>query len=90
MLVIKKIDNELGTVSFVNNKQKKAYDALQIQRGKTMGQVIISFVRNVKMFQDLKLLPTSFNIDLIDDGSGMEETLLKHKASWRKASWHKS
>lgn len=90
MLVIKKIDNELGTVSFVNNKQKKAYNALQIQRGKTMGQVIISFVRNVKMFQDLKLLPTSFTIDLIDDGSGMEETLLKCKASWRKASWHKS
>lgn len=90
MLVIKKIDNELGTVSFVNNKQKKAYNALQIQRGKTMGQVIISFVRNVKMFQDLKLLPASFNIDLIDDSSGMEETRLKRKASWHKASWHKS
>lgn len=37
------------------------------------------------MFQDLKLLPTSFNINLIDDGSGMEETLLKRKASWHKS-----
>lgn len=37
------------------------------------------------MFQDLKLLPTTFNIDLIDDGAGMEETLLKHKASWHKS-----
>lgn len=52
---------------------------------KDFGASYTSFARNVKTFQDLNLMPTLFNIDQLDNGSGMEETLLKHRASWHKS-----
>ena len=68
--------------------QQQTKESLQCpakSKRKDYGARYISFARNVKIFQDLKLLPSSFNIDCIDDGSGMEETLLKRKASWHKS-----
>ena len=68
--------------------QQQTKESLQCpakSKRRDYGAGYISFARNVKIFQHLKLLPSSFNIDCIDDGSGMEETLLKRKASWHKS-----
>ena len=44
----------------------------------------ISLVEDLKKFDDLNTLPMQVDISLFDDGEGMGETLLKHKAKWHK------
>lgn len=43
-----------------------------------------SFVRNLQEFQKLGSTPASLNIDCLDEGQGIEQTLLDNKASWHK------
>ena len=44
----------------------------------------ISLSEDLKKFDDLKCLPMPVDLSLFDDGEGMEETFLKHKAKWHK------
>jgi len=43
-----------------------------------------SFAENIKEFDSLGILPNNLNIELLDDGSGIIQTLISHKASWHK------
>ena len=43
-----------------------------------------SFANNIKEFNSLGMLPTDINIDLFDEGKGIEQTLVNHKALWHK------
>ena len=42
------------------------------------------FANNIKEFKTLGMLPMEINIDLFDEGTGIEETLANHKALWQK------
>ena len=52
---------------------------------KDCGAGYASFVANLIIFQDLSIMPVNLNIDQLDDGSGIGETLFKNKASWHKS-----
>ena len=43
-----------------------------------------SFANNIKEFNSLGMLPMDINIDLFDEGTGIEQTLVNHKALWHK------
>ena len=41
-----------------------------------------SIAAHLRRFGELGLLPRTLQLDRLDDGDGIEETLTKHKASW--------
>ena len=41
-----------------------------------------SFVQNIQLFQEMNILPISLNLERLDQGDGIEETLMLKKASW--------
>lgn len=48
-----------------------------------------SFSESVKSFQDLGEIPLGFDPNKIDDGSGIEKSLIEYKASWHKSCRNK-
>ena len=50
-----------------------------------MGAGYKSLSDNVRSFQDLGEIPMKFDPKRIDDGSGIENFLIKNKASWHKS-----
>ena len=44
-----------------------------------------SFSESIKSFQDLSEMPLDFDPNKIDDGSGIEKSLIEYKASWHKS-----
>ena len=48
-----------------------------------------SFVQNIQLFQEMNILPTSLNLERLDQGDVIEETLMVKKASWHKSCWCK-
>ena len=49
---------------------------------KNLGAGYVTFAQNVERFQDLNSLPVQFDIQGLDDGTGIADTLLSHRASW--------
>ena len=43
-----------------------------------------SFANNVAEFKSVGALPIEINIELLDESSRIEQTLISHKASWHK------
>ncbi|KAL9972875.1 hypothetical protein ACROYT_G019259 [Oculina patagonica] len=67
--------------------QKPSIEHLQCpasSKRKDSGVGYRSFANNIKEFNTLGLLPMDINIDLFDEGTGIEETLANHKALWHK------
>lgn len=44
-----------------------------------------SLANSISSFKDLDAIPSFFDPTKVDDGSGIECTLTKHKASWHKS-----
>lgn len=44
-----------------------------------------SFSQNVTLFHEMKTLPVPLNLGRLDEGSGIDETLMHNKASWHKS-----
>ena len=49
---------------------------------KDVGSRYKSIAAHLRRFGELGLLPRTLQLDRLDDGDGIEETLTKHKASW--------
>ena len=46
-----------------------------------------SFETNLKAHQDLGIVPALANILFLDNGKGIEQTLIDNKAVWHKSCW---
>ena len=46
-----------------------------------------SLTTNLCSLHELNKVPLNMNISRLDDGDGMEETLVSHKAKWHKACY---
>ena len=55
------------------------------QGAKGDGAGYIYIAQNLKAFQKIGENPLSVPLSKLDDGSGFEETLKKHEASWHKS-----
>ena len=51
---------------------------------KDVGVGYSSFVCAIEEFRKLESLPVSIDVSLLDDGSGIEDTLSRNKAKWHK------
>ena len=51
---------------------------------KGVGVGYSSFVCALEEFRKLESLPVSIDVSLLDDGSGIEDTLSRNKAKWHK------
>lgn len=51
---------------------------------KDVGVGYSSFVCALEEFRKLESLPVSIDVSLLDDGSGIEDTLSRNKAKWHK------
>ncbi len=49
-----------------------------------MGSGYVSLAKDLLQFQDLGHMPTELNLDRLDDGGGVEATLIAHSALWHK------
>ena len=49
-----------------------------------MGVSYSSFACALEEFRKLESLPVSIDVSLLDDGSGIEDTLSRNKAKWHK------
>ena len=50
-----------------------------------VGQGYTTLSTNIMQFNTLHELPTCIDVGRLDDGSGMEATLMKNKAKWHKS-----
>ena len=41
-------------------------------------------IANLLRFQQLNILPAKIDLSLFDEGSGIDDTLLKHQGKWHK------
>ena len=68
--------------------QKETKEQLQCPARSTRkvpGAGYASFTKNVKEFNDLRALPMRLVISSLDEGSGIEATLVNHRALWHKS-----
>jgi hypothetical protein len=42
-------------------------------------------VENIRQFKELSCMPIPVNIDQLDEGNGIEDTLKRNKACWHKS-----
>lgn len=54
-----------------------------------IGAGYVTIADNLLKFKDLNCLPTSINLDSLDDGSGLQSTLMKNNARWHKSCYLK-
>ena len=68
--------------------QQRSVEKLQCpanSKRKDAGVGYTSFVCNLKEFQKLEITPECLNVERLDEGLGIEQTLLNKKASWHKS-----
>ena len=68
--------------------QKSTQETLQCpanSKRKDVGVGYKSLAENLLLFNELKMVPFAIGLDQLDDGSGVENTLLTNKAAWHKS-----
>ena len=53
-------------------------------RNQSSDTIYTTLANNLKTLGDLNALPSSVNLAMLDDGSGIEKTLAAHNAKWHK------
>ena len=67
--------------------QKRKEESLQCpanSKRTDLGAGYKSLAENLLLFNELRMVPFAVNLEQLNDGSGVENTLLKNKASWHK------
>lgn len=54
----------------------------------THGSGYETLAQNIAAFHDLGCVPLNINVSRLDDGSGIQETLTSHNASWHKSCYN--
>ncbi len=65
----------------------KAGETLQcpaISKRKDVGASYSSFASNLEVFRIIGSVPGNLNLEHLDDGQGVEKTLVERQASWHK------
>ena len=68
--------------------QKNKEESLQCpanSKRKDVGAGYKSLAENLLLFNELGMVPFAISLEQLNDGSGVENTLLKNKASWHKS-----
>ena len=69
----------------LSEKERESLQCPANSKRTDLGAGYKSLAENLLLFNELEMVPFAINLEQLNDGSGVENTLLKNKASWHKS-----